>query len=111
MVLPAGRQGWNWQITLRAWKAYELISIFELMFWVYAISSLNRSYVYVGMTEDLDQRIKRHNSGYEPTTRPYAPFEIIYSETHETRLKARVREKYWKSGIGKEKLRILIREK
>jgi putative endonuclease len=32
---------------------------------------------------------------------------IIYSENFETRLEARNREKYFKSGIGKEKLKII----
>lgn len=38
------------------------------MFWVYAISSLNRNYIYVGLTSDLESRIARHNKGYEKTT-------------------------------------------
>ena len=60
------------------------------------------------MTEDLDARIKRHNDGREKTMRAYRPFELIFSETLDvTRAEARKREKYWKSGIGKEQLRRL----
>lgn len=77
------------------------------MFYVYAISSLKRNYIYVGLTSDLDQRISRHNRGYEKTTKPYAPFVLIYSEDKLTRSEAREREKYLKSGVGKEKLRKL----
>ena len=75
------------------------------MIFVYAISSLSQNYIYVGMTQDIEGRIKRHNDGRERTTRFYKPFELIYSEVCETRSKARVQEKFWKSGIGKEKLR------
>ncbi len=75
------------------------------MVWVYAISSLTSNYIYVGMTIDLNQRIDRHNGGREKTTRPYTPFELIYHEECENRLEARKREKYWKSGVGKEQLR------
>ncbi|WP_299128247.1 GIY-YIG nuclease family protein [uncultured Winogradskyella sp.] len=76
------------------------------MFYVYAISSLKRNYIYVGMTENIDDRVLRHHSGREKTTRAYRPFELIYSETIKgSRQDARSREKYWKSGIGKEKLR------
>lgn len=57
------------------------------------------------MTQDIEKRAFRHNSGREKTTRFYRPFVIIYSEVCETRIEAREREKYWKSGIGKEKLR------
>ena len=75
------------------------------MFWVYALSSLKRNYIYVGLTSNLTRRIKRHNSGRERITKPYAPFELLYSEIIETRIEAREREKYWKSEVGKEKLR------
>ena len=75
------------------------------MYYVYAISSVNHNYIYVGMTQDIDKRVFRHNSGREKTTRFYRPFVIIYSEICKTRIEAREREKYWKSGIGKEKLR------
>ena len=77
------------------------------MFYVYAISSLAHNYIYVGLTQDVEERIKRHNGGRERTTKFYKPFELIFSEVCETRVEARFREKYWKSGIGKEKLRIL----
>ncbi|SHI74469.1 GIY-YIG nuclease family protein [Algibacter luteus] len=81
------------------------------MFYIYALSSLNRNYIYVGMTIDLDARVKRHNEGREKTTRAYMPFELIFSEIIDgDRVEARKREKYWKSGIGKEKLR-KIRDK
>ncbi|WP_299014520.1 GIY-YIG nuclease family protein [uncultured Polaribacter sp.] len=77
------------------------------MFFVYAISSISRNYIYFGLTSNLNDRVKRHNGLRERTTKPYAPFELIYFEKVETRIEARKREKYWKSGIGKEKLRSL----
>jgi putative endonuclease len=72
---------------------------------VYAISSVSKNYIYVGMTSNLNERLHRHNAGYEKTTRPYAPFTLIYTETCPSRIEARSREKYWKSGVGKEYLR------
>ncbi|MCF6213287.1 MAG: GIY-YIG nuclease family protein [Flavobacteriaceae bacterium] len=77
------------------------------MFYVYAISSLEHNYIYVGLTKDIKERIKRHNVGRERTTKFYSPFELIFSEVCRTRIEARVREKYWKSGVGKEKLRAI----
>jgi len=76
-----------------------------MMITVYAIKSLGRSYIYVGMTSDLEKRIERHNKGYEKTTRAYRPFVLIHSEVFATRAEARQREKYLKSGIGKEFLK------
>ena len=72
------------------------------MFYVYAISSLRRNYIYVGMSSNVDRRIKEHNTGKEKTTRPYLPFRLLYVESCENRVVARKREKYWKSGTGKE---------
>ncbi len=72
---------------------------------VYALKSQIRNYIYVGMTEDIAKRIERHNKGYERTTRPYKPFTLIYQEVFTTRVEARKREKYFKSGVGKEFLR------
>ncbi|NJN50038.1 MAG: GIY-YIG nuclease family protein [Polaribacter sp.] len=77
------------------------------MFTVYAISSIEKNYIYVGLTSNLEERLKRHNGLREKTTKFYAPFALIYKEICETRVEARKREKYWKSGIGKEKLRLL----
>lgn len=77
------------------------------MIFVYAISSINFNYIYVGMTADIEERFSRHNSGREKTTKPYAPFIILHTEECKDRKEARKREKYWKSGIGKEKLKML----
>jgi len=79
----------------------------EKVYFVYAISSSEHNYIYVGLTQNVSERVKRHNDGRERTTKFYSPFELIYSEVCKSRIDARIREKYWKSGIGKEKLKIL----
>ena len=82
---------------------------FCIMYYVYAIQSLSRKYIYVGLTDNLIRRISQHNSGKEKTTRSYAPFQLIKIEEYPTRLEARNREKYLKSGVGKEYLKSLIK--
>ena len=77
------------------------------MYYVYALRSLTRNYIYVGLTHDLDNRIHQHNSGWNRTTRAYAPFRLIYSEAFPTRIEARKKEKYLKSGFGKAFLKSL----
>jgi len=77
------------------------------LFFVYALKSEIRNYIYVGLTNDLGKRVKRHNDGRERTTKPYRPFRIIYSESFETRIEARKKEIFLKSGKGKEFLRNL----
>ncbi len=76
-------------------------------YYVYALSSNQRPYIYVGMTNDLARRIAEHNNGFNKTTKPYAPFIIIYQEELPNRIQARVREKYLKSGVGKAFLKSL----
>ena len=75
------------------------------MFFVYAIRSVARNYIYVGLAKDLQKRIGQHNNGQNRTTRAYAPFNLIFSETFPSLAEARAREKYLKSGVGKGFLR------
>jgi putative endonuclease len=76
-----------------------------MMYYVYVIRSLEKKYIYVGLTNNPDRRIAEHNSGKEKTTRSYAPFEPILIEKFSSRSEAREREKYLKSGTGKEHLK------
>jgi len=78
------------------------------MFYVYAIKSKERNHIYVGLTGDVKRRMSEHNNGWVKTTRSFAPFNTILLEKYKTRLEAREREKYLKSGIGKEFLRSII---
>ena len=79
------------------------------MFFVYAISSRVRPYIYVGLTADVERRLREHNNGENRSTKAYVPFELIFKEEHATRDNARAREKYFKSGVGKEFLRSLLK--
>ncbi len=77
------------------------------MYYVYAIKSKEKNYIYVGLTNNPQRRIKEHNYKKEKTTYFYAPFKAILIEKYRTRIEARKREKYLKSGIGKEYLKSL----
>jgi putative endonuclease len=81
-----------------------------MIYSVYAISSIEKNYIYVGLSSNIEERFKRRNLGYERTTKPYNPFSLIYSEECADRNTARKREKYWKSGAGKKKLRSIRKE-
>ena len=80
------------------------------MYFVYVLNSLHRSYIYVGLSSNLKRRIDDHNKGFNKTTKPYAPFELIHLEEYGTRPEARKREVYLKSGVGKEYLKTLLRK-
>lgn len=77
------------------------------MYIVYALKSINKNYIYVWMTNNLERRIHEHNTWQSKTTKPYSPFILIYQERYWTRWEARLKEKHWKSGTWKEKLKLL----
>jgi len=62
---------------------------------------------YVGMSEDVSRRLRQHNAGEVKSTKSGRPWAILYEERAEGMEKARVRERYWKSGAGRRKLRKL----
>jgi putative endonuclease len=80
----------------------------SLVIVVYAIKSINRNYIYVGMTNNFERRFSEHNNGENKSTKAYKPFTLIFSENFETRVLARKKEKYLKSGVGKEFLKSLV---
>jgi len=75
------------------------------MYYTYVIKSKIRNYIYVGLTSNVDRRFDEHNKGKNKTTKPYLPFDLLFSENHSTRVEARKREKYLKSGTGKESIK------
>ena len=78
------------------------------MYFVYAIKSQIKKYIYVGLTNNYKRRINQHQQGKEKTTRAYRPFTTILIEKYQTRAESRKREKYLKSGIGQEFLKNCI---
>lgn len=77
------------------------------MITVYAIRSLSINYIYVGMTNGLLRRLNEYNNGENRSTKAYRPFKLIYTEEFSDRISARTKERYLKSGIGKEFLKTL----
>jgi putative endonuclease len=78
------------------------------MFYTYAIRSLKVNRIYIGLTENIERRVKEHNNGLTKSTQFYRPWELFYSEKFEDRLSARKKEKYLKSGCGREFLKSLL---
>jgi putative endonuclease len=95
----------EWYTCLPAGKHTRLKIFME--YFVYALSSLKRKYIYFGLTKNVEKMTTQHNSGKEKTTKSYSPFQLIYTEKCSDRKSARAREKYLKSGCGKEFLKNL----
>ena len=76
------------------------------MVFVYVlISEIKGLRLYVGMTNNVERRLKEHNEGKQKSTKAYKPWKLFTIEKFETRKEARVREKYLKSGSAKERLK------
>ncbi len=77
-----------------------------LMIYVYVIRSLsNPTKLYVGQTQDVECRLAEHNARKSRYTQTFIPWEVIYTESFDDRMQARVREVYLKSTAGKTFLR------
>ncbi len=75
------------------------------MFYVYVLKSRLDSTLYIGLTQDLARRLQQHNRGLERNTKAKRPYVVLLSKRFETRAAARAREKYYKSGFGREILK------
>ena len=73
------------------------------MYFVYILYSQKHNRFYTGFTNDTDRRLSEHNLGNVKTTKNYKPWIIVYTEQCLNRKEARKCEKYWKSGIGRER--------
>jgi putative endonuclease len=78
------------------------------MYYTYVLYSQSFNKIYVGYSGDLKHRLQIHNdirnSGW---TAQFQPWEILYSEEHETKAAAMKREKQLKTSRG----RVFIWEK
>ena len=81
------------------------------VFVIYVIESQIDNRLYVGFTENLERRIKEHNDGKTKSTKGFRPWILVYSEVLYSREEARKREKYLKSGCGKEFLKLILQKK
>lgn len=64
--------------------------------------------IYIGITNNLMRRIDEHNNGHTRSTKAYAPWTLVHIEKMRNRIEARKREKYLKSGCGKEFIKSFI---
>ena len=71
------------------------------MFYVYLLESKKYNNFYFGCTNNLRRRLNEHNQGSNPSTKPYAPYKIIYFEAYINQNDAYKREKILKGQWGR----------
>lgn len=76
-----------------------------MFYYTYVLKSKKDGKTYTGYTKDLRKRLDQHNRGLSTYTKGRGPFVLIYYEACLSEDKAKSRELYLKSGIGKRYLR------
>lgn len=79
------------------------------MYKVYILQSLKDKRTYVGYTDNLNRRLSEYNSGRNKSTKNRVPFKLLFSEDFESRKEAKKRELWWKTGVGRNKLKEFFR--
>jgi putative endonuclease len=80
------------------------------MYTVYVIQSVIDGRLYKGFTNDLERRLNEHNQGRVKSTAKFIPWKVVYTEKANSSIEARAREKFFKSGKGREFLKKLLKE-
>ncbi len=76
-----------------------------MIFTVYVLRSNKDGKFYIGQTTNLRIRLRRHFKGDVKSTYHRRPLELVYHEELDTRYDALKRERYFKSGPGKQFLK------
>ena len=79
-------------------------------FTVYVLRSLRNGRHYTGFTSrPLERRLAEHNRGYpKGWSSRNRPFEVLYQEMCASEVEARARERFLKSGRGRQWLRAQV---
>ena len=55
------------------------------MYYVYILEAIRSKRYYIGQTNNLSGRVKRHNKGRNLSTKAYLPWELKWWKEYETR--------------------------
>ncbi len=78
-----------------------------MSYFVYILYSNSIDSFYKGQTNDISQRLLRHNAGYEKYTQKGIPWILIWTKNFETRSEAVILEAKLKN-LSKSKLKSFI---
>ena len=78
-----------------------------MAFYVYIIQSLKDGSYYIGSTQNLEERLARHNQGRSKYTKSKRPWELVYYEEHPDRSNALKRESRIKRQKSREAIEAL----
>ena len=81
------------------------------MWYVYILQSEKTGRYYTGHTENLEKRLREHNSGKTRSLKAHLPIRIVYSEVCLTKQDAYRRERQIKRYKGGEAFKQLVGKK
>ncbi len=67
------------------------------MYYIYILRSQKDGNLYIGQTENLEERLRYHNLGRVKSTKRRLPLELLHMEEFSSRSEAMRREKILKS--------------
>ena len=77
-------------------------------YFVYILKSEKDQKRYIGSTNNLHRRISEHNRGVVKSTKFRRPFKLVYQEQFETKAEAETREKFFKTGRGRQYIKEVL---
>jgi putative endonuclease len=69
---------------------------------LYVLRSKANAKRYVGITNNLERRLTEHRRGSGKSGQILGEFDLIHTESFDGHVDARAREKFLKSGVGRE---------
>lgn len=80
-----------------------------MFYYVYILQSIKYKKLYISFSSDLKQRVKSHNAGESPATKPYIPYRLIFYEAFLHKQDDKKREEYLKGGYGLRSIKTMLK--
>ncbi|MFA5961514.1 MAG: GIY-YIG nuclease family protein [Parcubacteria group bacterium] len=80
-----------------------------MLCYVYVLESKKNRDFYKGFTQDINKRLKEHNSGLTESTKNHRPWKLVYCEIFLNKQDAINREKYLKGNWGRKFLKEVLK--
>ena len=74
-------------------QRFEPASLHQTMYFVYILQSERTGRFYIGQTQDIEDRVRRHNAGTQAGTKGHLPWRLMRAERFKTREQAYARER------------------
>ncbi len=78
-------------------------------YYVYLLYSFRDHGLYIGFTTDLKNRLTLHSHNKVPATSHRTPLKLIHYEYFINKADAKAREKFLKSGYGRDQIKALLK--